>query len=148
MERLRKLRVLPLASVSSDSPLTAHSTIYTRPVVIGVPQVSSAAKSLCMWARAMYTYDKVAKNIGPKKEALAQAEGELEVVQNELGKKQEALRKVKCLNDSSIIPLMICSWWRGAVFWARHVLSRPVRSCLIHQPGGTLGNHMEEKVLQ
>lgn len=47
-----------------------------------------------MWARAMYTYDKVAKNIGPKKEALAQAEGELEVVQSELGKKQEALRKV------------------------------------------------------
>lgn len=59
-----------------------------------MPQVSSAAKSLCMWARAMYTYDKVAKNIGPKKEALAQAEGELEVVQSELGKKQEALRKV------------------------------------------------------
>lgn len=47
-----------------------------------------------MWARAMYTYDKVAKNIGPKKEALAQAEGELEVVQSELGKKQDALRKV------------------------------------------------------
>lgn len=42
----------------------------------------------------MYTYDKVAKNIGPKKEALAQAEGELAVVQSELGKKQEALRKV------------------------------------------------------
>lgn len=47
-----------------------------------------------MWARAMYTYDKVAKNIGPKKEALAQAEGELAVVQSELGKKQEALQKV------------------------------------------------------
>lgn len=47
-----------------------------------------------MWARAMYTYDKVAKNIGPKKEALAQAEGELAVVQSELGKKQDALRKV------------------------------------------------------
>ncbi|CAM9936766.1 unnamed protein product [Ectocarpus sp. 6 AP-2014] len=59
-----------------------------------VAKVSSAAKSLCMWARAMYTYDKVAKNIGPKKEALAQAEGELAVVQSELGKKQEALRKI------------------------------------------------------
>lgn len=47
-----------------------------------------------MWARAMYTYDRVAKNIGPKKEALAQAEGELAVVQSELAKKQEALRKV------------------------------------------------------
>eukprot|EP00752_Nemacystus_decipiens_P017827 g15983.t1 len=59
-----------------------------------VAKVSSAAKSLCMWARAMYTYDKVAKNIGPKKEALAQAEGELAIVQSELGKKQEALRKI------------------------------------------------------
>lgn len=48
-----------------------------------------------MWARAMYTYDKVAKNIGPKKEALAQAEGELAVVQSELGKKQEALQKAR-----------------------------------------------------
>lgn len=47
-----------------------------------------------MWARAMYTYDKVAKNIGPKKESLAQAEGDLAVVQSELAKKQEALQKV------------------------------------------------------
>ncbi|CAM9370487.1 unnamed protein product [Discosporangium mesarthrocarpum] len=59
-----------------------------------VNKVSSAAKSLCMWARAMYTYDKVAKNIGPKKEALAQAEAELSVVQTELGKKQDALREI------------------------------------------------------
>lgn len=51
-----------------------------------------------MWARAMYTYDQVAKNIGPKKEALAQAEGELEVVQAELGRKQEALSKVTVYN--------------------------------------------------
>lgn len=48
-----------------------------------------------MWARAMYTYDRVAKNIGPKKESLAQAEGDLAVVQSELAKKQEALQKVK-----------------------------------------------------
>ncbi|CAM9397555.1 unnamed protein product, partial [Sphacelaria rigidula] len=59
-----------------------------------VAKVSTAAKSLCMWARAMYTYDQVAKNIGPKKEALAQAEGELAVVQAELAKKQEALGKI------------------------------------------------------
>ncbi|CAM9238748.1 unnamed protein product, partial [Choristocarpus tenellus] len=59
-----------------------------------VNKVSSAAKSLCMWARAMYTYDRVAKNIGPKKEALARAEQELAVVQTELGKKQGALREI------------------------------------------------------
>lgn len=56
-----------------------------------------------MWARAMYTYDQVAKNIGPKKEALAQAEGELAVVQSELGKKQEALRKVRvCFGENLV----------------------------------------------
>lgn len=67
-----------------------------------------------MWARAMYTYDRVAKNIGPKKEALAQAEGELVVVQTELGKKQEALRKVKDWN-----------WWRcGAVKCGQHAYMR------------------------
>lgn len=70
-----------------------HATLYSW-WLSSSTQVSTAAKSLCMWARAMYTYDKVAKNIGPKKEALAQAEGELEVVQSELGKKQGALRKV------------------------------------------------------
>lgn len=48
-----------------------------------------------MWARAMYMYDMVAKNIGPKKEALAQAEAELSVVQAELEKKQKALRQVR-----------------------------------------------------
>ena len=57
-----------------------------------------------MWARAMHTYDRVAKNIGPKKEALAQAEGELEVVRKELGKKQEALRKVCRRPRSFVVP--------------------------------------------
>ncbi|CAM9220423.1 unnamed protein product [Chrysoparadoxa australica] len=59
-----------------------------------VAKVSSAAKSLCMWARAMYTYDKVAKNIGPKKEALAAAEKELEGVMLELSGKKAALQEV------------------------------------------------------
>lgn len=82
-----------------------------------------------MWARAMYTYDKVAKNIGPKKEALAQAEGELAVVQSELGKKQGALRKVGegggCRSDACLVLLLrfdcmhVCLYREKHAFVAR-----------------------------
>lgn len=74
--------------------------------------MSTAAKSLCMWARAMYTYDRVAKNIGPKKESLAQAEGDLAVVQSELAKKQEALQKVNNSERSKVRFL--------SRFWVQH----------------------------
>jgi hypothetical protein len=42
-------------------------------------QVSKAAYGLCCWVRAMETYDRVAKVVGPKKEALKTAEAELQV---------------------------------------------------------------------
>jgi len=57
--------------------------------------VSTAATSLCMWVRAMWVYDKVAKNIAPKREALAVAEKRLEGVMADLREKQAALRKVE-----------------------------------------------------
>jgi dynein heavy chain len=60
-----------------------------------VAKVSSAAKSLCMWARAMVTYDRVAKSIEPKKEALANAQAELAEVMKELEGKRSALAKVQ-----------------------------------------------------
>lgn len=42
-------------------------------------QVSKAAYGLCCWVRAMEVYDRVAKVVGPKKEALKTAEGQLQV---------------------------------------------------------------------
>ncbi|RHY05497.1 hypothetical protein DYB25_001425 [Aphanomyces astaci] len=56
--------------------------------------VSSAATSLCMWVRAMYTYDSVAKNIGPKKEKLKGAEATLAAEQAKLEIKQTGLNEV------------------------------------------------------
>ncbi|TMW64716.1 hypothetical protein Poli38472_011596 [Pythium oligandrum] len=56
--------------------------------------ISTAATSLCMWARAMYTYDTVAKNIAPKKEALKAAEDRLEEEQKKLAVKQAGLNAV------------------------------------------------------
>lgn len=57
--------------------------------------ISSAAKSLCMWALAMNTYDKVAKNVEPKRMALKGAEEKLQAAQATLKEKQAQLREVE-----------------------------------------------------
>lgn len=44
-----------------------------------VLKVSKAAFGLCSWVRAMEVYNRVAKIVGPKKAALAEAEGQLKV---------------------------------------------------------------------
>jgi dynein heavy chain len=60
-----------------------------------VKKVSAAAMSLCMWSRAMVTYDRVAKGIEPKKAALRQAESQLAATLEELEGKQAGLRAVQ-----------------------------------------------------
>ena len=59
-----------------------------------IKKQSSAAMCLCMWVRAMVVYDKVAKGIEPKKEALKQAEEDLAKTMAELKTKQDALQTV------------------------------------------------------
>ncbi|XP_067459187.1 dynein axonemal heavy chain 7 [Thunnus thynnus] len=56
---------------------------------------STAAEGMCKWVCAMDKYDKVAKVVAPKKEKLAQAEGELQVAMESLRKKQAALKEVQ-----------------------------------------------------
>ncbi|XP_049904030.1 dynein axonemal heavy chain 7 [Epinephelus moara] len=56
---------------------------------------STAAEGMCKWVCAMDKYDKVAKVVAPKKEKLAQAEGELKVATESLQKKQAALKEVQ-----------------------------------------------------
>ena len=41
-------------------------------------RVSTAAKGLCMWLHAMNVYHKVAKEVGPKREKVAQLTAQLE----------------------------------------------------------------------
>lgn len=57
-------------------------------------KVSKAATGICMWARAMVTYDRVAKDIAPKKEKLAIAEAEYGEVMAKLKVKQAELQKI------------------------------------------------------
>jgi len=64
-----------------------------NPTFIG--GISGAAKSLCMWACAMNTYDRVAKNVEPKRQALKGAEEKLANAQATLLQKQAELRAVE-----------------------------------------------------
>ncbi|CAM9229232.1 unnamed protein product [Discosporangium mesarthrocarpum] len=58
-------------------------------------KASKAAAGLCKWVYAMETYDRVAKVVGPKKEALKVAEEELEVTMGALRAKQNELQAVE-----------------------------------------------------
>ena len=64
------------------------------PEVVGA--VSKAAKSLCMWVRAMEVYGRIAKDVAPKRAKLQQAMKTLEKKQKELA---NALAKVKEITD-------------------------------------------------
>ena len=54
-------------------------------------KASSAAEGLCRWVCAMDSYEKVAKIVGPKKEALAAAEAEYNSIMDALKVKQDEL---------------------------------------------------------
>ncbi len=72
-------------------PLLQHADFQPAKI----KKVSQAAFGLCNWVRAMDTYDKVAKVVMPKKEALKEAETNLKAVQNNLREKQAELAKVE-----------------------------------------------------
>ena len=58
-------------------------------------KASKAAAGLCKWGRAMSTYDRVAKMVGPKRIALAEAEAKLKITMEGLNKKKAALKEVE-----------------------------------------------------
>ncbi|KAK7506434.1 hypothetical protein BaRGS_00002546, partial [Batillaria attramentaria] len=60
-----------------------------------VKTASTACEGLCKWVRAMEVYDRVAKVVAPKKEALKKAEGELAEAMGSLEKKRASLREVQ-----------------------------------------------------
>uniref|UniRef100_A0A7S1X1Q2 Dynein heavy chain ATP-binding dynein motor region domain-containing protein n=1 Tax=Tetraselmis chuii TaxID=63592 RepID=A0A7S1X1Q2_9CHLO len=59
-----------------------------------VAKQSNAAKSLCMWARAMDVYHEVAKVVEPKRAKLREAETSLKEANDTLKEKQDALAQV------------------------------------------------------
>lgn len=64
-----------------------------KPDIVG--RVSFAAKSLCMWVRAMEIYGRVYRVVEPKKKKLEQANKQLAEKQATLHEAKEKLREVK-----------------------------------------------------
>ncbi|KAI9347975.1 dynein heavy chain and region D6 of dynein motor-domain-containing protein [Zopfochytrium polystomum] len=60
-----------------------------------VKNASSAAEGLCRWIRAMECYDRVAKTVAPKRQALAVAEAELAATMIKLNEKRAVLKAVE-----------------------------------------------------
>ncbi|NXN97801.1 DYH7 protein, partial [Rhinopomastus cyanomelas] len=60
-----------------------------------IRNASTAAEGLCKWVIAMEVYDRVAKNVAPKKIKLNEAEGKLNTAMEGLRKKQADLKEVQ-----------------------------------------------------
>lgn len=60
-----------------------------------IKKVSTACEGLCRWVMAMSEYDKVAKVVAPKKEALAEAEATYKEALDELNLKRDQLQEVQ-----------------------------------------------------
>ena len=59
-----------------------------------VRKASVACEAICMWVRAMHTYNRVVKLVEPKKKALAEAEAELQVTMATLADAKGRLQDV------------------------------------------------------
>ncbi|KAH8046935.1 1-aminocyclopropane-1-carboxylate synthase [Aureococcus anophagefferens] len=64
-------------------------------------EASIAAAGLCRWVSAMMIYDKVAKDVGPKKKALKEAEQSLKSAKEALEEKEATLAEVTDRDGSS-----------------------------------------------
>ncbi|KAM4608668.1 dynein axonemal heavy chain 7 [Polymixia lowei] len=97
MRFLQSLHVYDKDNIPPNFIAIIRNKYITNPDFVPekIRTASAAAEGLCKWVCAMDSYDKVAKVVAPKKEKLAQAEGELEVAMESLGKKQAALKEVQ-----------------------------------------------------
>ena len=72
---------------------TYCSQVDFQPEIIG--RVSLAAKSLCMWVRAMEVYGRIYRVVEPKKQRLAQATSQLQEKQAVLAEAKAKLKEVR-----------------------------------------------------
>ncbi|KAM3608317.1 uncharacterized protein V6R79_023014 [Siganus canaliculatus] len=97
MKFLQSLREYDKDSIPPNLMGIIRNKYITNPDFVPekIRTASAAAEGLCKWICAMDKYDKVAKVVAPKKEKLAEAEGELKVAMESLQKKQAALKEVQ-----------------------------------------------------
>ncbi|XP_015440426.1 PREDICTED: LOW QUALITY PROTEIN: dynein heavy chain 7, axonemal [Dufourea novaeangliae] len=74
-----------------------RTTILTNPNFDPerIRQVSNACEGLCRWVFALSEYDKVAKVVAPKKQALAKAEADYSAAMTQLNLKRNQLQEVR-----------------------------------------------------
>jgi len=97
MKFLEQLRTYDKDNIPSQVIKIIRTSYSSNPEFVPekIKIASTAAEGLCKWVLAMDSYDKVAKVVAPKKEALRVAEGELAVAMEGLEKKRAALREVQ-----------------------------------------------------
>lgn len=67
-----------------------------------IKNASSAAEGLCRWIRALESYDRVAKVVEPKKEALLKAELELRMTLESLEEKRKTVTSNESETNNSL----------------------------------------------
>lgn len=97
MKFLESLLLYDKDNVPEKIMTKIRTTILTNPDFDPerVRHVSTACEGLCRWVIALSEYDKVAKVVAPKKEALAQAEGDYAVAMKQLNFKRSQLQEVQ-----------------------------------------------------
>eukprot|EP00891_Asterochloris_glomerata_P001497 jgi/Astpho2/1497/e_gw1.00026.129.1_t len=80
-----------LARVVEDARFTPDQA--SQLLTFRLPQ-SNAARSMCLWVRAMDTYSKVVRVVEPKRQALQGAETALQIVEEQLAATRAQLRDV------------------------------------------------------
>ena len=59
-----------------------------------IEKASKACRAICMWSHAMHTYYFVARDVEPKRQRLAAATAQLDIVNKQLNEAKESLKKV------------------------------------------------------
>ena len=67
-----------------------------------VAKQSNAARSMCLWVRALDVYGRMVKVVEPKRQALHQAEAALAQVEAKLAAKRHQLRCPPCLHATCV----------------------------------------------
>ena len=88
---------------------------------------SVAAAGLCKWVHAMIIYDDIAKNVAPKRAALAAAELSLKTAMDSLAEKQAMLKEVR---GSLVHPLISAQAFVHLTHPSIHPSIRPFASLM------------------
>lgn len=95
LSKLKKYTSLAEFKPEAVEKVRARCSYAVAPIELTMSKVSKAAKSLCMWVRAIEQYAYVYREVEPKRKALAQAEKKLAEATKALEKKRGQLAEIE-----------------------------------------------------